>query len=127
AAHALTIERGRGRQHLTHAGAAFGPFVTDHEYVAFPVFLILHRLETRFLPIKAARGASKLQARHPSNLNDGALRREVALEPDDAAGGGKRLVSGTDHVLVLIPLHPLEVFGDRAAGDGKTVAVQEAV
>jgi hypothetical protein len=40
------------------------------------------------------------------------MRREVALEPDDTAGGGERLVGGVDHGLVLVPLHPLEVLGN---------------
>jgi hypothetical protein len=30
-AHALAVERRRGRQHLAHAGAALGAFVADHE------------------------------------------------------------------------------------------------
>src|SRR5262249_36410666 len=83
-AHALSVE-GRGRrQHFSHSGATFGPFVSDHEHVAFPVLLLLDGLEARFLPVKAARRAGKLQVRHPSNLGNGAFRREVASEPDDA-------------------------------------------
>ena len=105
-AHALSVEGRGGRQHLSHPGATLGPLVTDHEHVAFPVLLFLDGLEARFLPVKAARRAGKPQVRHPGNLNDRAFRREVALEPDDAAGGGERLVGGTDHVLVLVPLHP---------------------
>src|SRR5262249_6017155 len=107
-AHALPVKGGSGRQHLSHPGAAFGPFVADYEHVAFPVLLLLDSLEARFLPVKAARRAGKLQARHPSDLHNGAIRREVASEPDDAAGGGERLVGGADHVLVLVPLHSLE-------------------
>src|SRR5262245_41256245 len=91
AAHALTVKGRGGRQHFSHPGAAFGPFVSDHEHVAFLVFLLLDGFEARFLPIKAARRAGKLQVRHPSNLNDRTFRCEVASEPDDAAGGGERL------------------------------------
>src|SRR5262249_23878444 len=111
-AHALSIKGRGGRQHFSHPGAAFGPFVSDHEHVAFPILLLLDGLEARFLPVKAACRAGKLQVRHPSNLGNGAFRREVASEPDDAAGGGERLVGGVDHVLVLVPLHSLEVLGD---------------
>src|SRR5436190_1715352 len=124
ATHALPVKGGGGRQHLSHPGAAFGPFVADYEHVTFLVLLLLDGLEARFLPVKAARRAGKLQVRHPSNLHNGAVRREVALEPDDAAGGGERLVGGTDHVLVLIPLHSLEVLGDRAPSHGQAFAVK---
>src|SRR5262249_25196019 len=126
-AHALSVEGSGGRQHLSHPGAAFWPLVTDHEHVAFPVLLFLDGLETRLLPVKAACWAGKLQVRHPGNLNDRAVRREVASEPDDAAGGGERLVGGMDHVLVLVPLHPLEVLGDRTPRHGDAVTVNVPV
>src|SRR5262245_21689609 len=127
AAHALTVKGRGGCEHLSHPGAAFGPFVSDHEHVAFPVRLLLDGFEARFLPIKAARRAGKLQVRHPGNLNDRTFRCEVASEPDDAAGGGERLVGGVDHVLARVPLHSLEVLGDRSPGDGQAIAVKIAV
>ena len=37
AAHALAVERGGGRQHLTHAGAALGTLIANDEHVAFLV------------------------------------------------------------------------------------------
>src|SRR5262245_60875227 len=122
-AHALPVEGGGGRQHLSHSGAAFGPFVADHEHVAFPVLLLLDRLEARFLPVKAACRAGKLQDRHPSNLHNGAFRREVALEPDDAAGGGERLVGGADQALVLVALHSLEDLGSTETSYGQGLPV----
>src|SRR5262245_44597496 len=44
AAHALSVEGGGGRQHLTHARTALGSFVSDDEHVAFPIRLVLHDL-----------------------------------------------------------------------------------
>src|ERR1700730_3815306 len=96
----------------SYGGTALRPFVMDYEHFAFPVLLVLDRREARFLPVKAARRADKLQVRQPGNLCCRAMRREVALEPDDTAGGGERLVDGVDHGLVLVPLHPLEVLGN---------------
>src|SRR5262245_24524792 len=127
AAHALTVEGRGGRQHFSHPGATFRPLVADHEHVAFPVLLLLDSLEARFLPVKAACRAGKFQVRHPGNLNDRTLRREVATQPDDAAGGGQRLVGGMDHVLALVPLHLFEVLGDRTPSDGQALAMQIAM
>src|SRR5438552_8368894 len=127
AAHALAVERCGGRQHFAHSGAALRPFVANDEHVAFLVLLLLHRLEARFLPVKAARRAGEFRIRHPGNLHNGAFRREVALEPDDAAGGGERLVGGTDHVLVLVPLHAFQVLGQATPRNRQALPVQEAM
>src|SRR5262247_3267796 len=127
AAHALTVKGRGGRQHFSHPGATFGPFVSDHEHIAFLVVLLLDGFEARFLPIKAARRAGKLQVRHPSNLNARTFRCEVASQPDDAAGDGERLVGGVDHVLVLVPLHPLEVLGDRTPCNGQALAMEKSM
>src|SRR5262245_29023539 len=127
AAHALPVERSGGRQHLAHARAAFGALVSDHEHVAFPILLVLHGLEARLFAVKAARGPGELHVRHPGNFHDRASRRQVALEADDATGGGQRLVSGTDHILVLVPRHPLEVFTHGTPCHSDAIAVQEAV
>src|SRR5580693_4034948 len=86
AAHALTVERSSGRQHLTHAGAAFRALISYDQHVAFPVRPVLDRFEASFLAIEATRRPGETQARHAGNLNDGAFRREIAFETNDAAG-----------------------------------------
>src|SRR5580704_10612427 len=86
AAHALTVERSSGRQHFTHAGAAFRALITDDQHVAFPVRLVLDGFEASFLAVEAARRPGETQARHAGNLNDGAVGREIALETHDAPG-----------------------------------------
>src|SRR5579871_3403968 len=70
AAHPLTVEGRRGREHFAHAGPAFRALVADHEHVAFLVFAILHRLEAGFLAVEAARGAGEFQPAHAGDLHD---------------------------------------------------------
>src|SRR5580692_3115376 len=86
AAHALTVERSGGRQHFTHAGAAFRALISDDQHVAFPVRPVLDGFEASFLTVEAARRPGETQACHAGNLNDGAFRREIAFETNDAAG-----------------------------------------
>src|ERR1700729_1628686 len=127
AAHALTVERSGGRQHCTHAGAAFRALISDDQHVAFPVRPVLDRFEASFLAIEAARRPGETQACHAGNLNDGAFRREITSETNDAAGRRQRFVGRVNHVLVRIPLHRLHILRNRAAGDGEAVAMKEAV
>src|SRR5580693_8861461 len=122
AAHALTVERSSGRQHFTHAGAAFRALVTDDQHVAFPVRPVFDGYEASFLAVEAARRPAETQARHAGNLNDGALGREITFETNDATGRRQRLVGRVNDVLVRIPLHRLQVLRNRAAGDGEAVA-----
>src|SRR6478609_1438350 len=87
-AHALAVERGRGRQHLAHARAALRTLVPDHEHVALAIAALPDRLEARLLAIEAARRTAEglLVGRHAGDLHDRALGREVALQADHAAG-----------------------------------------
>src|SRR5215470_8039421 len=125
--HALTVEGGRGRQHLAHAGPAARAFVADDQDVAFLVAAAAHRFEGILLAVEAARRSGKLQVGHGGDFHDRAFGSEIALQPDDTPGRRQRLVGRTHHILVGIPLHAAHVLGDRAAGDGHAVAVQEAM
>src|SRR5262245_39899211 len=98
-------------ENASHPGTAMRSRVPDHEHFAFPVLFILDGPAARFLPVKARR-TGYFQARHPRNLNDGIRRRAIALEPDDATGGGKRLIGGADHTLVPVPLYSRKVLGN---------------
>src|SRR5262245_13035507 len=126
-AHALTIERGRGREHLAHARPALGAFVTDHQHFAFPVRLVLDRFEASLLAIEAARRTGKTQALHAGNLNDRTFRCENAPQTNNPAGREHRFVRRMNHILSVVPLHRLEIFRDRAAGDSQTLAMQIAM
>ena len=77
--------------------------------------------------VEAARRAGELQLRHAGDLHDRALRSEVPLEADDAAGLGDRLVGRANHVLLIVPGNVLHVFGQSTAGHRHAVAVQIAV
>src|SRR5690606_37968604 len=51
---ALAVERGRGGQHLAHAGAALGALVADHEHFAFLVRASIDGAKGILLAIEAA-------------------------------------------------------------------------
>src|SRR5690606_7392960 len=86
-AHALAVEAGRGRQHLTHARAALGALVADDENLAFLVLAVLHRAEAVLLAVEHASRTAELQLGKACDLDDGAVRCQRALQADDAAGG----------------------------------------
>ena len=95
-AHALAVERGGGREHLAHAGAALGALVADDEHVAFLVARACRR--TRSTPPRCRRRAPGRRSAEffmPGDLHDRAVGREVAAQRDDAAGRRDR-VGGRD-------------------------------
>jgi hypothetical protein len=114
----MPCQCGRGREHFAHPGAAARPLIADHDDLALFVGLLLNRLEGILFAVEAAGRAGKFQLRHARNLYNRAFRRKIPFQADDATGDGDRLVSGPHHILVRIPFHALEVFGDRAARDG---------
>src|SRR5882757_1564974 len=124
AAHALPGQRRRGREHLPHAGTAARPLIADHDDLAFLVGLFLDRLEGILFAVEAAGRSGKFQVRHAGDLHDRALRREIPLQADHTARDGDRLVVTPHHVLMRIPFHALEIFRNRPAGNGQTVAVK---
>src|SRR3546814_5810894 len=84
-AHPLPVERGGGRQHLTHTGATLGAFVTDHDHRTFGDLAILDRLERLFLAIEHPCRAFEAQPLHARDLHDRAVGRQRAAQPDNAA------------------------------------------
>ena len=127
AAHALPGQRRRRLQHLTHARTALRPFVANDDHVAFLVRLVLHGRERVFFAIEATRRTGELQIRHTGNFHDRAVGREITLETDNTARNRDRLVRRTNHVLVRIPFHRLEILGNCSPGDGDAIAVEIAV
>src|ERR1043166_6720334 len=121
---ALAVERGGRGKHLAHPGTAARPLVPDHQHVAFAVLACRDRREARLFAVEAARRAGELQVFHPGDLHDRALRREVALQPDDTTGRGKRVIGPPHHVLLVVPAHAAQVFRDGAPGHGHAVAVE---
>ena len=82
---ALAVKRRRGGQHLAHAGAALGALVADDENVAVLVWPVLDGAEAVLLAVEHARRAAELQLGHAGDLDDGAVRRQRALQPHNSA------------------------------------------
>ena len=101
-AHALAVERRRGRQHLAHAGPAARPLVADDDDLALLVVGAARPRRRRPPRSRSTRaGPRELQVLHAGDLHDRALRREVALQADHAAGRRRSAFAGrADHVLV---------------------------
>ena len=99
-------------------GPPLRALVADHDDLAFLVGALLDRLEGVLFAVEAAGRTGELQVRHARDFHDRAFWREIALQTDHTAGDGDRLVGRPHHVLVRIPFHAFEVFGDRPAGDG---------
>src|SRR5207237_9662686 len=110
-----------------HAGTAARPLVADHDDLALLVGALLDRLEGILFAIEAAGRTGKFQLRHARDLHDRTLRREITLQPDHTACDGDRFAGGPHHILVRIPFHALEVFGDRTARDGDAISVEVAI
>ncbi len=124
---ALAVERGRRRKHFAHAGAATRSFVADHQHFALFVLAMLDCIEAGLLAVEAARRAAELQRLHAGDFHDRAIGCEITLEPNHAAGRQQRFVGRMNDVLIRIPFHVFQIFGDRAAGDCQAIAVQEPV
>src|SRR3546814_15495180 len=80
-AHPLPVERGGGRQHLTHTGATLGAFVTDHDHRPFGDLALRDRLERLFLAIEHAYRAFEAQPLHASDLNYHSIRPKRPAPP----------------------------------------------
>src|SRR5215469_10455758 len=108
----LAVKRRRRRQHLAHARTAARTFVTDYQHITLLVFLRLDEGETILLAVEAARWATELELEtlHAGDFADRTLRREVALEHDEAAGLGQRLLGRMDDILILRHDHASEIF-----------------
>src|SRR5437763_4060840 len=127
AAHALAGQRRGGLEHFPHAGPALRALVADHDDFAFAVGALLDGLESILLTVEAPGRAGEPEVGHSRDFHDRTFWRQIALQTDHTAGDGDRLVCRVHHVLVRIPFHALEVFGDRAARDSEAITVEEAI
>src|ERR1700730_3156243 len=127
AAHALPGQGCRGRKHFPHAGTAPRSLVADDDDLTLAVGFLLDRLERILFAVEAAGWTGKSEVRHARDFHDGSLWREITLQANAPAGGGDRLVGRPHHILVRIPFHAFEVFGDRPARHGHAIPVKEAI
>ena len=97
-------------------------------HLALVVGALLHRVERVLLALEDPRRAGEdlLRLAHAGDLHDRALGREVALEPDDAAGRRDRRVDREDHPAVGLAADVVELLADAAAARGHAVAVEQA-
>ena len=72
---------------------------------------------TILLAIEAERHSLTPQLRHSDDLDDRALRRQVAFQADDGPGRGERARHRADHVLIGREHHVLQIFGESALVD----------
>src|SRR6266702_5430600 len=127
AAHALPGQSRGGLEHFPHAGTALRPLVADTDDFALAVGAVLDGLKGVLFPVEAASWTGEPQVGHSRDFHDRTFWRQIALQTDHTTGDGDRLVCRVHHILVRIPFHALEVFGDRATGDRNAVAVEKSV
>ncbi len=123
-AHALAIESRGGRQHLTHARAAFRALVADDNDIAFLVALGADRGERVLLAIEAARRPTECQPLHAGHLDDGPVGSERAAQAHHAASGQNGIVPGAHNILIGVPLNLGKVVLKGPAGHGQGITVQ---
>src|SRR6266851_1502771 len=108
----LAVKGGGRRQHLAHAGPAARPLVADDDDVAVLVAALLDRGEGILFAIEAEGRAGKAQCLHAGDLYDRTLRRQIALQHDEAAGRRQRPGGRAHHVLPGREDDILQVLGD---------------
>ena len=79
-------DRGRDAEHLAHARAAARPFVADHDDVAAVMRPPCTAANASSSRVEDARRAPVRDAVVPGDLDDAAIRREIAAQDHQAAG-----------------------------------------
>src|SRR4051812_4870180 len=124
-ADALPDERGRDLEHLAHAGAAGRALVANHDDVAGLDALLLDHRKALLLGTEDPGGAGVLLSLLARNLDDTALRREVAAQDHETAGGLERIVKRTDDLLRRRLLSRVGLLADRPARHGDRLGVEQ--
>mmetsp|Transcript_14368 Transcript_14368/g.41139 ORF Transcript_14368/g.41139 Transcript_14368/m.41139 type:complete len:263 (-) Transcript_14368:789-1577(-) len=116
----------RGREHLPHAGAAFGAFVADHNEVAFRDLSLLQALEHRLLAVEDVGSAGEADALFARDLPDCTLRAQVPVQDLDVPGALDASLKRPDHVLRLEVqvLDAGKVLCQRQPGASEAVSMQ---
>ena len=115
---AAADDRRRHLQHLAHAGAAGRALVADDDDVAGVDAAGLDDGEAVLLALEHASGTGLTHPLGARDLDDRALRGEVAVEDRQAALGLDRVVDGTDDVLAGRLVDRIGLLADRPAGHG---------
>ena len=124
---ARTHDGGRRIQHFTHTGAALGAFVADDDDFAGVDFAAVNGVQRIFFAVKDAGLA--LMNHHVGTYGrafyHAAFGGKVALQNGDAALFGDRIFHRVNDFGVE-NLGAFDVFGDRFAGDGHQIRLEEA-
>ena len=115
---------GRGGQHLLHARATLGAFVSDHQNVAFLNFTVHNSLADRLFGIEYP-GGSFVPAhfiQYGRLLDHASLGREIAEKSGQTALGVIGVVHGADDISVH-NLNGFDIFSHRFSGDRHAIFV----
>ena len=127
---ALPDDRGGDTEHLAHPGAPLRALVTDHEHVAGFDVALLDVPHRRLLALEDPRGPGVVELVIAGDFQDRAVGREVAGEDLDRARLLVGVVDGVDELagdfVVVGEVELVQLLGDRPAGDGHRVAVDES-
>ncbi len=124
-AHILPVNRGGGGEHFAHARTAFWSFITNHQHVALFIRPRLHGGETILLAVETKRRAGETLLLQPRHFHDRGIRRQIAFQPDHAAGLRNRAGHRIHHVLVDRKHNILQIFRQRAPRHRQAVAMQQ--
>ena len=124
-AQARAYDRGSDAEHLPHAGPASRTLVTNHEHVSVLDVSAGDRVHGGLFVLEDLGRAAMPQVTAPGHLHDTALRGEVALQDDQAAGWLDRGVQGANHVLTRRLDSSGTRLGERLASHGDLRAVRE--
>src|SRR5829696_1817897 len=113
-------------EHLAHAGAALGAFVPDHDDVSLFYTALRYRFHRLFFAFEDACGTLVREPGVAGDLEDAALRGQVALEDHEPTRLLQRALNGGYHVLARRLFGVLDLLGNGLAGRGELVAVHEA-
>ena len=125
-AQALADEGAGDGQHFPHTRAAFGAFVANDYDVAGADFAPLDGLEGRLFLLKDPRRAFVHPLLVSGDFDNRAVRRQVAPQDGQAAGGAAGVVGGVDDGLVVGDGGGVDVRGEGFAVDRDGVAAQQA-
>ena len=120
----LADQRRGHRQHLAHAGTAGRAFESDHHDVASVDLPRLHRGERGFFAVEYARRTCVLLAAVAGELDDAAVRREIAVEDRIAAARLDRIADRTHYVLRRRCRRGFRVRKKTLAGDRRDILDQ---
>jgi hypothetical protein len=116
-AKAASDQRGGDAEHFAHAGPAGRAFVADHDDVPGMNLIALHGGEGFFLTLEDARLTLELTAFLAGQLEDAAVRREVAVQDGVATARLQRATDRMHHVLFVGARRGGGFLEQAAAGD----------